>query len=163
MLAKKQLYQIIITMDRKLKIGLDFHGVINQNFDFFREFCRYAQARGHLIYIISGGPLEDIKKTLDEHLIAYSYIFAIYDHFKSLGKVDENNRIDDELWNKAKKNFWDEHHIDFHLDDSPEYCRYAPDVCSVFDHASQSCSIFQKKVLLNSPLEFLKEIELNYT
>lgn len=42
--------------EKFLKIGLDFHGVINTNPSYFKDFTEYAEARGHRIYIITGGP-----------------------------------------------------------------------------------------------------------
>ena len=41
--------------EKFLKIGLDFHGVINTNPSYFKDFTEYAEARGHRIYIITGG------------------------------------------------------------------------------------------------------------
>lgn len=47
--------------EKFLKIGLDFHGVINTNPSYFKDFTEYAEARGHRIYIITGGPAAKIS------------------------------------------------------------------------------------------------------
>lgn len=47
--------------EKFLKIGLDFHGVINTNPSYFKDFTEYAEARGHRIYIITCGPAAKIS------------------------------------------------------------------------------------------------------
>lgn len=46
----------------KLKIGLDFHGVITDNPEYFKVFANEALRRGYEIHVISGGPKATIEK-----------------------------------------------------------------------------------------------------
>ena len=71
----------------KIRIGLDFHGVIDTNPSYFKEFCSAAISIGWKIFIITGGPYEKVKTLLEKWQIPYSEIFAIYDYYDKLGKV----------------------------------------------------------------------------
>ena len=50
-----------MTSADKLKIGLDFHGVITDNPEYFKVFANEALRRGYEIHIISGGPKATIE------------------------------------------------------------------------------------------------------
>lgn len=55
-----------MTSADKLKIGLDFHGVITDNPEYFKVFANEALRRGYEIHIISGGPKATIEKFLQQ-------------------------------------------------------------------------------------------------
>ena len=63
----------------RIKIGLDFHGVITDNPTYFSKFTQEAITRGYEIHIITGGPADVVKVMLDEWKINYTTIFAILD------------------------------------------------------------------------------------
>ncbi len=113
---------------KTLKIGLDFHGVITDNPEYFKAFCNEAAKRGHEIYIVSGGPNEAIVRFLKDEGIKYHRVFAILDFYNTQGKViffeDVGFRMDDELWDAAKGKYCAENHIDIHIDDSKIYKKY---------------------------------------
>jgi hypothetical protein len=73
--------------EKFLKIGLDFHGVINTNPSYFKDFTEYAEARGHRIYIITGGPAAKISSFLNAWGIRYTELFAILDYYAARGEV----------------------------------------------------------------------------
>ncbi|MDD4556767.1 MAG: hypothetical protein PHE89_05540 [Alphaproteobacteria bacterium] len=110
---------------KSLKIGLDFHGVINEHYKFFEEFTSLALARGHKIFVISGGKGAVLKKELAEHNIKYSELYSLYDYFSALGLVetlsDGRFYVDETLWNKQKAIYCLEQKIDVHIDDSIGY------------------------------------------
>lgn len=114
--------------NKGLKIGIDYHGVIDKNPDYFSTFCQIAIARGHQIHIITGGPQAQVKQNLAEHHILYNHIFAIVDYYQSLNQgeyfVSGEYHIPDELWNKAKAEYCLKEQIDFHIDDSKDYEQY---------------------------------------
>lgn len=150
----------------KLKIGIDFHGVITANPIFFKKFTHLAQRKGYLIYVISGGPRQKVKSFLDENQIHYYDIFSLVDYFSELGEVrysaDGSFEVDKQLWNSAKAKYCYDNGIDIQIDDSPEYgisfstpfCHYNPEqkVCEVDGY---------KIEFSNSPENSLNSIE-NY-
>ena len=146
--------------DRRLKIGLDYHGVIDQRPAYFAGFCSLARARGHSVYIISGGPIPLLKEYLKKDCIEYDFVFAVSDYYQALGcvKQDENGKlfVPEDLWNKAKAEFCCRAKIDFHIDDSQSYlkwfstpfCLYGKkDNCCLFKETKISFELPAKKVL----------------
>ena len=91
-----------------LKIGLDYHGVIDKNIDYFALFCRKAKQRGHCIFIITGGPKVLVEQNLNINNIPYDMCFAISDYYLAMGRViwkNGNLIIPEKLWNTAKADF----------------------------------------------------------
>lgn len=131
--------------DRQVKIGLDFHGVISKRPSFFSEFTNLAIKNNCQIHIITGGPLEQIKKYLEEHKIVYNNIFAILDYYESLGMVeyfsDGKFKIQDDLWDSAKAKYCSLNHIDIHIDDSVAYKKWFQTKFCLYDEASKQCYI----------------------
>ena len=56
---------------QKLKIGLDYHGVVDQHLQYFASFCQFAKQRKHQIHIITGGPKTDVEEYLRNNQIPY--------------------------------------------------------------------------------------------
>lgn len=110
------------------KIGFDFHGVINQNPAFFRQLSIEFMQRGLQIYVISGGPFNDIKEYLRAHDIPYTAIWCIFNDYEQKDKItvsaDGSFHMDDKLWNEAKAVYCREHNICLHIDDSTIYKKY---------------------------------------
>ena len=111
------------------KIGLDIHGVIDNNPKFFIDLAkRYDQ-----VYIITGGSCADGR--IENELLAYNngekfwhVLFSVYDHLKSVGaKTNEElgnaSRwpFPDETWNHVKAEYCEKEGIDMHIDDMMEY------------------------------------------
>ncbi len=115
----------MINNNYKLKIGLDYHGVINKDFSYFSKFCSEAISRGHQIFIITGGPQPKIRQQLQYNKVPYNFIFAISDYYQALGLSkqlpDGKIVVPDMLWNKAKGSFCRRNDIDFHIDDNIKY------------------------------------------
>ena len=116
------------TNNQKLKIGLDYHGVINKNFSYFSEFCSEARRRGHQIFIITGGPQPKIRQQLNYHKIPYDFIFAISDYYQALGLAKQESSgeftVPEHLWNIAKGEFCRQNGINFHIDDNAKYGKW---------------------------------------
>lgn len=134
------------------KIGLDFHGVVNEDPEFFRRLADVAMAAGIEVHIISGGPRETVKKYLLEHQIPYSRLWCIFDFYNQKNKVtfaaDGSFHVDDDLWNKAKAEYCDKEGILFHIDDSPIYGRYFKLPYYRYDAKTKSCVFADKCVTL---------------
>lgn len=131
--------------EKFLKIGLDFHGVINTNPSYFKDFTEYAEARGHRIYIITGGPAAKISSFLNAWGIRYTELFTILDYYAARGEVkffsDGNFKMDDGLWNSAKAKFCRRHGIDIHIDDSDVYGLSFTTPYCLYDSVSRTCCL----------------------
>lgn len=149
---------------KKLKIGIDFHGVITEEPAFFREFTALAFDRGHEIHIVSGGPYLVERNFLDTWKISYTRIFAMVDHFASLGQVEYfpngNFKVPDELWNKAKAEYCLKNGIDIQIDDTPAYGIFFSTPFCCYNAAGKICDLGGKMVdFSKSPTASLNEIE----
>lgn len=119
-------------MDKKLKIGLDIHGVTDSN-PFFKVMASALIAAGHEIHIITGASIEkairDLRSAGLEVGIEYTTIFSITDELLERGvpvtwKNPSNPMFPDLDWNKCKARYCAENEIDIHFDDSDIYGLY---------------------------------------
>lgn len=132
-------------MNKKIKIGIDYHGVITANPIFFKKFNAYALEHGCVIYVISGGYRADIESYLQLHDIKYSDIWSMVEHFDNLGKItyynDGSFHVDNDLWDKAKAQYCAENKIDFHIDDSLIYGKYFTTNFCLYSAVNNNCII----------------------
>ncbi len=126
-----------------LKIGLDYHGVIDVRPEYFAAFCREAMSRGYEIHIITGGPYKNVAEDLLRRRIPYSKIFAIMDYYEAKGQMvcfdDGSCHIPDNLWNAAKAEYCRQEGINLHIDDSSEYIKWFTTPYCRFDQGSDDC------------------------
>ena len=110
------------------KIGIDFHGVINTDPNFFKDLACVFLQNNISIHIISGGPSDYISEYLQKYHIPYSQIWCIYDYYDNKGLIttheDGSFYMDDELWNKAKADYCRQNEICVQIDDSSVYGTY---------------------------------------
>lgn len=130
---------------RRLKIGIDYHGVIDRDPDYFREFSRELIRRGHEVHIVTGGPCGTVTETLRKLRFCYTQSFAVLDHYEAEGLVkhetDGGFRVADELWNSAKAEYCRAQGIDLHIDDSLEYLRYFVTPYCRYDERTHRCTL----------------------
>lgn len=119
---------MIMKSSHKLKIGLDYHGVIDINTKYFADFCKEANKRDHLIYIITGGPKTLVDYKLKDNNIFYDLCFAISDYYIAKNKIVQKETgefiIPDNLWNIAKADFCRRSQVNIHIDDSLKYINW---------------------------------------
>ena len=131
--------------DNKLKIGLDYHGVIDKNTDYFVRFCSAAKTRNHLVYIITGGPKLKVEEALKQQNIQYDFVFAISDYYQALGKLEMKSDgtidIPEYLWNMAKADFCRRNNINFHIDDSITYLHWFSTPFCFYDAKVAKCCL----------------------
>ena len=150
---------------QRLKIGLDYHGVIDQHPAYFAIFCQEALDRGHEIHIITGGPIKDVKAKLDDFNNPYSKIFAIVDYYEQKGLVSSLSKggytIAENLWNKSKGVYCAQEKIDIHIDDSREYIKWFTTCYCIYNKDSNNCLIDNERIVdfSLSPKEALNKIE----
>lgn len=148
-----------------LKIGLDFHGVINDRPGYFARFTRAAIRKGYEIHVITGGPLELVRQTLEQWGVAYTEIFAILDYYDANGEVRyfENGeyKIPDKLWDTAKAEYCAVNGINVHVDDSSVYVKWFTTPYCHYDSSGSSCTAVNgtKIDFSASPLTALHQIE----
>lgn len=111
-----------------MKLGLDIHGVLDVNPKFFCELTKALVCAGWEVHIITGSPVEQVKREMNELKISYTHIFSVYDHLiETEAKTNEELGIasrypfPDETWNKVKSIYCKKHEIDMHIDDMLEY------------------------------------------
>ncbi len=134
-----------------LKIGLDFHGVIDRNPAYFADFSRFALAQGCEIHVITGGPEALVKQQLQKWNVEYTNVFAILDYYEKLHQVvytqNGNFHIKDELWNNAKAEYCRSCRINIHIDDSLVYARCFTTPYCRYDKQRHDCQTVSGKVL----------------
>lgn len=132
-------------MANRLKIGVDFHGVITANPNFFSTFTQEAVSRGWEIHVITGGPGQVVCKMLDDWKISYTTVFAILDFYAALNKVTykKNNEfhIEDKLWNSAKALYCEENGINIHIDDSTIYKKWFSTPYCLYNAFDNKCRL----------------------
>lgn len=129
----------------KIKIGLDFHGVINQSPEYFSKFSQSVKKWGYELHIITGGPKSVIEEYLQQYNIYYTNIFTIIDFYDALGKVehlpDGKFKVPNELWDSAKGEYCQKHRIDIHIDDSLRYAQWFKTPFCHYNAQTQKCRL----------------------
>lgn len=150
---------------KQIKIGLDFHGVINNRPEYFARFSRAAARKGYEIHVITGGPRDLVEKKLNAWGIYYTEIFAILDYYDAHGEVKyfENGeyKIPDKLWDTAKAEYCAVNGINVHIDDSSVYVKWFTTPYCHYDSDGSSCtSVSGTRInFADSPLTALHQIE----
>lgn len=148
-----------------IKIGLDFHGVINGRPQYFATFSQEAFHRGHEIHIITGGPYQVVKQMLENWGVCYTKIFAIMDFYETTGEIGrfENGeyKIPNKLWDMAKAEYCAVNGINIHIDDSSVYAKwFTTPYCHYESEKKQCSSVNGIKIDFGQhPSEAIKAIE----
>jgi len=118
-----------------MKIGLDIHGVIDSDPNFFSKLSKLLHEKGHTVYVITGN--EICAALIDElynYGIHYDELFSITSYHKSIGTYvtyenGDPNRplISPAKWDRTKGEYAKKIGLDVHIDDSEVYGKYFPD------------------------------------
>lgn len=115
---------------KKLKIGIDLHGVSDAFPSFFSELTRLFVADDAQIHIMTG---ELITPALHEQLEAcglkYTHLYSIAQEHKDKGTpmtFDDKGTpwIEQDLWVRAKGEYAKLHELDLVIDDTESYGAY---------------------------------------
>jgi len=132
------------------KIGIDFHGVLNTNPLFFQSFCNLILANDGEVYIISGGPHDEILRFLDTWQIKFTNVWCIYDYFDAKNEVmflpDGSFHVEDKAWNAAKGIYCFQNNISVMIDDSLVYGKYFSTPYCLYDEYSKKGKLFGKTI-----------------
>lgn len=130
---------------KTIRIGLDFHGVVDKYPEYFKDFTHKAKEKGIEIYIITGGPERVVAEYLRNYGICYKEIFAILDFYDAQGQVEYfpngEFKVPADLWNTAKGEYCARHKIDIHIDDSHEYADWFSTPFCFYDADNKKCTI----------------------
>jgi len=112
-----------------MKIGIDYHGVLDKYPKFFKSLIDAMKEKEHTIYIITGSKLSDFIIDPKVREITYDYFYSITDDFlnSSLSyTIDNRNNpiFEPVLWNSAKAIYCAKNSIDLMIDDSESYGKY---------------------------------------
>jgi hypothetical protein len=113
----------------QIKIGIDLHGVIDTNPDFFKSMLTlFRTVFGAEIWIVSGPPIKEIEEELEELGIErhahYDHIASIVDYLSpSIKWQDEKGHwwTDEDTWWLSKSRICLKHSINVLIDDHKEY------------------------------------------
>jgi hypothetical protein len=110
-----------------MRIGLDVHGVIDKQPEFFSFLSAMLIDAGHEVHIITGQKLSTkLLLNLRKHKIIWTKIHSITNFNEKRGvkikyKGPNNPWMDPRAWNSAKARICKEENIDVHFDDSCVY------------------------------------------
>ena len=112
-----------------VKIGLDFHGVIDDDPKYFAGLAQRILNDGGEVHILTGSKdTETLREKLAGFGVKYTALFSISTHHQTLGtKVWEDEHgpwMDGEVWDKSKAEYCKEHGINLHFDDSGVYGKH---------------------------------------
>ena len=125
---------------KKIKVGIDVHGVIDQNPDFFAKLCKTLIAEGHEVHIVTGREIcKELIQPLKEFGITFTKIFSITTYHKQIGtyiKYKDGDLtqplIAPPKWDRTKADYCKREGIDIHIDDLVVYGNYFEDIDTQF-------------------------------
>ncbi len=120
-----------------MNVAFDIHGTLDNDDDgmlrgIFDAFCE-PQWEGVKVFIVSGPPVEQIKKELEALGIDYSdlTIISVVDYLKRKGYYMWNTPkgwfARSDVWWKSKGMICEEYNIDMIFDDLIQYKKYMPE------------------------------------
>jgi len=116
-------------MNTELKLGFDFHGVINADPEAYKVLFDELLALGVEIHIVTGAKFGDLKDYLEKYKIRYTRFYSITDQLLELQVpylTDSNGRpgFSEEVWNISKAIYCARQGIYEMYDDSEIYGKY---------------------------------------
>lgn len=114
-----------------MKVGVDLHGVLDTNPEFFKAFIDTLMSQGHEVHIVSGCKASDMLKFLQKHKIKYDFIYSITTDFLTRTiplpfKLDKNKNpyFASKDWDKAKAVYCQNYELDMMIDDTLLYGKH---------------------------------------
>lgn len=127
-------------MKEPFKLGLDIHGVLDANPEFFIKQAMSVLDEGGEVHIMTGLPYtpqaEDFLYELNKGFKYWTHYWSIIDELVKQDAPrykDVDGRLwffDDELWDKQKGIYCKANNIDLIYDDTIEYRKYMPETTS---------------------------------
>lgn len=117
---------------KKFKLGLDIHGVIDHDPNFFKTLTEMLEGNDEIeVHVITGGTFKEEKENLEKWGIKYDHFFSISDYHRCIGTPitydkDCHIYLDDELWDRTKGDYCKDYNISIMIDDTYRYGQYMP-------------------------------------
>lgn len=119
-----------------IKLGLDVHGVIDEDPEFFSNLSNVMFKHGNSVFIITGREKDsDLLEEISSYKVPYTAILSITTYQKKLGTpisyLDDRKSqpiMDPTIWNPTKAALCATAGIDIMIDDSQIYGRYFQDI-----------------------------------
>jgi len=113
----------------KVKLGLDYHGVIDHDPEYFAALSARLSMYGGEVHVLTGQrDTPALRKDLDGLGIRYTHVFSISSHHEAAGtKMWEDERgpwMDGDVWDKSKAEYCAKNGIHIHFDDSDKYGKH---------------------------------------
>jgi hypothetical protein len=113
----------------KLRIGLDFHGVIDDDKNYFSNLSKRILNDGGEVHILTGSQdTPELRDKISRLGVVCTHFFSISSHHKAAGthmwEDDHGPWMDAGVWDKSKAEYCREHGIHVHIDDSPVYGKH---------------------------------------
>lgn len=117
---------------RVIKVGIDIHGVIDRDPEFFSNLTHKLKCNGHEVHILTGHEISnELFTTLNDFCIRYDHVFSITSFHKEIGThISYKNNdptqplIAPTVWDRAKAHYAEYVGLCIHIDDSSIYGRY---------------------------------------
>ena len=115
---------------KKIKIGIDFHGVLDTHTDFFKHLTNMISEKSkYEVHIITGTSFSNLLDWLIKNEIKFDHFYSITDDFIKKGYEtiyvgDKGHYFNSEAWDKAKSLYCLKHNIEIMYDDNIEYLKY---------------------------------------
>lgn len=113
-----------------VKIGIDFHGVIDTYPSLFSIWSNLWVKAGFEVHILTGREWDYIEPKLKTYKINFTHYFSIVDYHKSIGTLIEEKKdgvwMDTILWNKSKGDYCSKENISILFDNDLKYAEYMP-------------------------------------
>lgn len=112
---------------KKLKIGLDVHGVIDRLPEVFGPLTQALVAQGHEVHILTGPhKTPEFEKQLRDLGVVWTHFLSIADYHTEQGNsvvYDDKGDpwVDKDLWDRTKGEYCLREGIQLHIDDSDSY------------------------------------------
>jgi len=119
-----------------IKLGLDVHGVIDEDPEFFSNLSDVMFKHGNSVFIITGREKDaELLEEVSSYKVLYTAILSITTYQKKLGTpisyLDDRKSqpiMDSEIWNPTKAALCASAGIDIMIDDSLIYGKYFQDI-----------------------------------
>ncbi|OVE71675.1 hypothetical protein BVX93_02295 [bacterium B13(2017)] len=117
-----------------MKIGIDFHGVIDEYPRIFSKLTKKWYNKGFEIHIITGKEWSDVEPKLKKYNISFTHHYSIVDYHKQMHTNMKKKRsgwwMDEEIWNKSKGIYCKRKKVTLHFDNDLIYAKWFPENCT---------------------------------
>lgn len=133
-------------MNKKIKISIDVHGVIDDIPEFFSVLSNLFVNGGYEVHILTGGSWnEKLESDLKSFGVSWTHCFSVYDHLIEIGTpiVGEvqfpdgtiQKKFEDGVWDKVKAEYCAKNEITLHIDDTLIYNdHFTTPFCRLWTH-----------------------------